>query len=1533
MKTSILISICLALILLLVGLSAASATNYYVSLSGSDSDPGTEVEPWRHIDHAVDHVSAGDAIFVVPGNYSAEHVTITTSGTESNPIKITRYGTSGMITLKHDIARTGIGIRVYGNYWIIEHFDVSNYESDLYISGDYNTFNFVEAHDTIYGFSVSPAGEYNVFNECVSYDIRHHGWRLTGNYNLIKDCKAYDSWHFAISIDVSGGEAVGNIVDGGEYWGIHEDTAIVARYAFGTIIRNVFVHDTHDGIRTYFGNRNTTIENCTITNMTDRNGIAMYGSGIVRNNVIRNWNMYGIWGDGSNATYSENDMQDPSHPEYRFGTWRSLDTIGIIKNHKGSSFTVNILEDTGANEPATVIIEYTDGRTFSINGAGEYTTYTLNSIGTFNIEVIGGVSTGIISGIVKDEETDNPILGATATANGHSNNTNVSGYYEIQNITIGNYTVVASKVGYIDGSAEDVQVLDNQTTTVNFNLTALTELIGYWKFDEGTGVFANDSSGCNNNGSISGASWITGKLNSALYFDGINDYVQVTKSASLDSITSEITLEAWIRTPIVGTHIILARFLCGSGVNERAYAFKVLPDGKVQFGLCGDGSYSNSVWLTSNGTISPNIWTHVAATSDGTTMKIYINGKQDSNTAASPTGIHPSAGDLHIGRWLYSSPDTWYNPFNGTIEEVKIYSRALSSHEFYGYNISGYVKYENLTVALNVYITNNVTAMSNYTDANGLYNTNIPNGTYIVKADKFGFFSNSSETNISGADVENLNFTLGSYFADKIRASSTVTIYTNGTYDYSEEPIGKGITNWTVLPLNNEVVVNATDNSTVTVTSTGANQVWLNTTISAFANKEVQLIRNSTPVATTDANASGFISHLYIGGFSTYEFEYQAGSPPSGNVSGFIYSTDSNPIQDVVCYLSYTNGTYLAMVNTSVDGSYNFTNVESGDYYVFAKEIGISSDKSNVTVAANITTWVNMTLYREESPIAGQNVFVNLGGSFDFEADTLNFSCNRTDLFADFNTSTGKGNWTALSGTYAVKFGTSDTIGFSNKTIIFIVTQFNQSVKTDYWQYISQMESTAKYPYQLGVTLGDYVEYIVLWNETGQVWYTAWIQEWNNSVTDQVDPGDGFMVYFSQDNSFTRDNCVGELNWSFNTYGSGDWYNGSWAYRKQWTVTNVNATALTNYAAYINVTDELEMQSDWDDVVFTDSAGTKIPYELENYTTGFADYWVNVTIPASSSVTGWLYYGNDAAVSQENPEGVYDSHTKMVHHMQDLNDSTSNDNNATNHGATYTSSGQVDGAYDYNGSSDYWDCGNDASLNITDAITIEVWVKANSYASKGTSIIKYSCFGFYLHTDGTYHGFLWGWLFADEPSTSSISTDEWNHIVFSYDKTGAIGKIYKNGILEDSYSVSQSIPISVRILSIGRNSGNDDVTGVEYLSGTIDEVRIYNRTLSADEINQSYELVGNQSTWVSWGSAEPLTSYFLTGLDYNGTQTLSQINTSISNSNLSQLIYVNETGSDFIYTYGSAANGTIEVKQGQAFWVKVTGLIEKVRGY
>ena len=315
------------------------------------------------------------------------------------------------------------------------------------------------------------------------------------------------------------------------------------------------------------------------------------------------------------------------------------------------------------------------------------------------------------------------------------------------------------------------------------------------------------------------------------------------------------------------------------------------------------------------------------------------------------------------------------------------------------------------------------------------------------------------------------------------------------------------------------------------------------------------------------------------------------------------------------------------------------------------------------------------------------------------------------------------------------------------------------------------------------------------------------------------------------------------------------WYSASWSHRKQWTVTNVGSTTLTNFPAYINVSHEPEMQPDWDDVVFTDSNGNIIPYELENYTTNYAHYWVNISsLPGSGTYTGYIYYGNDGATSQENSEGVWDSSYMMVHHFQDFEDSTSNNNDGTNYGSTYNESGRVDGSRDFDGVDDYVDCGNDESLNITDAITIEAWVKMASIVTssvQNTIAKKGQSHYWWLHYKRDEHN--WKFLLYDGANYLSATcydtspTDKWVHIVGVFDGVDTV-QLYINGEKHEKTGTIGDFSDTGEPLWINSPWGS--------FNGTIDEVRISSVARSPNWINQSYEMVVNQSTWVSWGSAE-----------------------------------------------------------------------------
>ena len=202
-------------------------------------------------------------------------------------------------------------------------------------------------------------------------------------------------------------------------------------------------------------------------------------------------------------------------------------------------------------------------------------------------------------------------------------------------------------------------------------------LVGFWRFDEGSGSTAYDSSGYNNDGALlpaDGPTWTTsGKYNGALIFDGVNDYVRVPDSNSLD-VVSNITLEAWIYPHTVAKDYQVIVCKHNHTDNNRSYYLGLQMD-KIAFYLSQDG-VTNRILISAT-SIAANVWTHVAATSDGTTMKLFINGVQDPNTIAAPSTIHAHSYPLIIGAYL-PSVTGYQRHFDGVIDEVAVFNEVVS---------------------------------------------------------------------------------------------------------------------------------------------------------------------------------------------------------------------------------------------------------------------------------------------------------------------------------------------------------------------------------------------------------------------------------------------------------------------------------------------------------------------------------------------------------------------------------------------------------------------------------------------------------------------------------------------------------------------------------------------------------------------------------------------------------------------------------------------------------------------------------------
>ncbi|MHA1383268.1 MAG: LamG domain-containing protein [Candidatus Helarchaeota archaeon] len=205
------------------------------------------------------------------------------------------------------------------------------------------------------------------------------------------------------------------------------------------------------------------------------------------------------------------------------------------------------------------------------------------------------------------------------------------------------------------------------------NGTDLSEdLVGYWKFDAPSSTEVFDYSGENITGTLTNmgqyAPTVEGKFSNALEFDGSDDFVNI---GNLD-ITNELTISAWINTGTTANQQIVRK--------TKAYQLIVLDTGAIR-GLIGSGTY----WTTSeacDGTtdITDGEWHHVVMTYDDSadSIKIYVDNTEEcSDTITRSLGTNNN--DAGIGQMPEGG--TYARPFDGLIDEVIIYNRALSPDE------------------------------------------------------------------------------------------------------------------------------------------------------------------------------------------------------------------------------------------------------------------------------------------------------------------------------------------------------------------------------------------------------------------------------------------------------------------------------------------------------------------------------------------------------------------------------------------------------------------------------------------------------------------------------------------------------------------------------------------------------------------------------------------------------------------------------------------------------------------------------------
>jgi hypothetical protein len=341
-----------------------------------------------------------------------------------------------------------------------------------------------------------------------------------------------------------------------------------------------------------------------------------------------------------------------------------------------------------------------------------------------------------------------------------------------------------------------------------------------------------------------------------------------------------------------------------------------------------------------------------------------------------------------------------------------------------------------------------------------------------------------------------------------------------------------------------------------------------------------------------------------------------------------------------------------------------------------------------------------------------------------------------------------------------------------------------------------------------------------------------------------------------------------------------------WGYNRSIYIKENSGDDLTDYQVLINLSGDafpVEANESGADIRFADENGNMLNYWIEeyNYSAKKARIWVKVPeIPANETIALQMYWGNANATAMSSFDDTMDklqvdNSTVALWHFDNgsgntVYDDTANHNDGTIYGAKWTvnDGGQWDNRSDlkfssgsamqFDGLDDYVERSYDPCFTPgSSSWTVEAWIKAPSEEDTARAIVDWYRCGVHCPHDAAASYKLRitsnkaQWNVRDDngnvatiTSSSSVADNSWHHLVGTFNPAINSRKLYVDGVEVNSSSVTLT-SLSDGGVSIPLEIGRTFVTGWgsprNYFNGVIDEVAIYDRVLSAEEIKAHYE--------------------------------------------------------------------------------------------
>ena len=912
--------------------------------------------------------------------------------------------------------------------------------------------------------------------------------------------------------------------------------------------------------------------------------------------------------------------------------------------------------------------------------------------------------------------------------------------------------------------------------------------VGYWKLDETSGTSAADSTGYGNTGTYVGSPTLNVAPPSALTFpsravtfNGTSQYVNVPNSTSLNfNASASFSVSSWFKaSQNRSSHrIIVNKWTTGASTGSQYAIYLAKTTGQVKGEVAG-ASQAPDIIITSTNAYDDNNWHNVVFVRNKSTgyLYLYVDGISVATPISDTTGDLSNSDPLTIGSFVVSP----FYYFNGSINDVRIYNRALSQAEItalaFGMNLptSSYTVHSkgNVTINSNWSVgtttvtsgyTGTITQSSGvtltvgaggYTQSGGTFqggnaNTTI-NGPFTLNTGSI-FNASSATTTVNGNFINNAGstgFVAGVGAVSMYASTNASATYTTGGatfYNLIFNTTNYGTQNFTLtdsftvannLTIQTGAVLNsylqtwsATTPITITVQGNFSLSVTGNSAVPVFGNTNITInmtgANTSFLIGSVCQNGCYFKANLNFNGTGITTVSsggtWSTGTTTINQSSGSVILSGNSTFNNLVInsgqVLSATNG--VSSFNLTVNGNF-INNAGASGFVSGSGTLNLYSTNTSSTVTTGGATFYNLTLSQNNN--GNVTTALKFTDSFlvtnNLYPNTTGGNYSSTISANSPITIFDSGNFSML-GILAgtMSFGSNITINMTGVSCGFIIMSGTFTANVNF-------NGT-------GITTVS----------SGGTWSTG---------TTTINQSSGSVILSGNS---TFNNLVINSGSVFNTSysNSGTVYGPSSGLVGYWNLNDTNGVSL-------------------------DSSGLAV---------GNPGIWVGAPTATTSIPSALASYGNSHALT-------------------------------------------------FNGSSQYVSVANGVSL-VSNRITLSGWVYPTVYANYGNIVSKNSSFSLYTRQNGpliTFEYYVGGTDYYII-TNGAAPINQWSFVVGTYDGTSL--RVYINGVLQTNQSASQPPADS----SIDSNA-NPIVLAKPgyyggYLTGSLDDVRIYNRALSQTEI-------------------------------------------------------------------------------------------------